>query len=171
MTNSATEPNNFLKAFYWETFLINGACLFGAQSITADSAGKIVPAIIGTYNWWDTTFATHKPIQLPEHTKKALLRVMVPEGTIAPKHPAFLSMDGSSAFEYEDNGDGTYINNMSTNPKATALLDGSEIEIFGIDEIRKIIVINQLQITKPDTSIVKYNADPINFYLNITLFK
>lgn len=163
ITNSSQNPNSFLKAFYSETLLVNGTAVFNAEH-------NGVKSIIGVFPWYDTAFATHTPIVLPAHTKKALIRVMVREGEVAPKHPAFVSMDGLNIFDFDD--DVPYVLNHSANPKCMPLLEGSEIEVYGINEIRKLMFFNnRTYVPAGGGSPIIYNETPVNFLLNITLFK
>lgn len=162
ITNNSINPNSFLKAFYSETVLVNNTAVFNAKHNGIES-------IVGVFPWYDAECTTHTPIELPNYTKKALIRVMVREAAIAPKHPAFVSMDGKVSFDYDD--DVPYVLNHSANPKSMPLLEGSEIEVYGINEIKKLMFFNNRTFTPEVGSPIVYNETPIKFLLNITLFK
>lgn len=163
MTNQSNNPNSFLEPFYNETLLINGAAIFGAKI-------NGIPTIIGTFGWYDVNFEKHTPVELPINTKKAVVRVMVQPNTIAPKHPVFVCLDGNVPYDYDN--DSPYVLNYPSDPKAMPLLDGSEIEVFGYENIKKLMFFNNRSVgSSLDGTEIKYNANPINFLLNISLFK
>lgn len=158
MTNESIDPNKYLKAFYSNMALCNGLAFIGPQTVN-------------TYPWWDTGFTTHTQIDIPKHTKKAVFRVIIPEGTIAPKYPVFVSLDGLTTSDISFNNDGSIdVISVSSDPSAIALLDGSEIEVYGYKEIIKTIFFNnRVKVGAPTQP--SFNANPINFLLNITLYK
>lgn len=172
MTNSSLDPNKHLKVFYSELLLINGAAIFVGESVKLVPLGASVPAIVGVTKWWDSGLASHNPVALPKHTKKAHIRVIVPPGVIAPKHPVFLVNDyNKTDYDLDENEDGSITLNFSTDRKGIALFDGSEIEVFGYDEIRKLAFLSNLEHVIPGPTTLKFNATPVNVYLNITLYK
>ena len=166
MNNSAINPNSFLKAFYSETVLVKAKAAFDGFYLENNAQIK---SIVGVYKWHDTACLVHSPIMLPENTKKAIVRVMVAPGVIAPKHVAFCNMNAVNGSEYTyvlEEPPATYSFTLSPGIKGIALLEGTEIEVTGIAEIRKLLFFNNL------TNVATlYNADPINFLLNITLYK
>lgn len=140
ITNSALNPNAFLKAFFTDTFLCNGTVLF-------DQTLSGVPHLInGLYGKNDTAFATPKTVSLPNTTKRINLRVFAPPTSVY-----------TSNFIAHYNLTGTNYGTPSLTPRCF-LLDGSEIEIYGIAEMRKIVVLQN-------------NFDPQPFYLSISLYK
>lgn len=166
MNNNAISPNTFLKAFYSETVLVKAKAAFDGFYLENNTQIK---SIVGVYKWHDTGFLVHSPIILPEYTKKAIVRVMVAPGIIAPKHVAFCNMNAVNGTEYTyvlEEPPATYGFTLSAGVKGFALLEGTEIEVTGVAEIRKLLFFNNLT-----NGATLYNADPINFLLNITLFK
>lgn len=158
ITNSALNPNAFLKAFYTDTVLVKDNVLF--NGVQYDPITNVPSTIIANvYDWYDTAFVTGKSIVLPAYTKKALLRVLVPEGVIAPKYIAFANLHGAP-----------FLLDALVDPKKMALLEGSEIEIYGFNEIKKLILFNNRSNVVGGVTTL-HNATPIAFLLNITLYK
>lgn len=169
MTNQSTNPNNYLTPFYTNTVLVKEVSIFGGSksNVYSNDTDRII-SIVGVFDVLDNDL--HIPIPLPKNTKKASVRVLVKEGILAPKFPAFVNLDGSIPFDF-DYGDPPY--NLATvaNPKSIALLDGSEIDVFGIENIKKLMFFNNRTMVTGAGATVKFNASPIPFLLNITLFK
>jgi hypothetical protein len=169
MTNNSINPNNNLEPFYSNVVLVKDVAIFGGSKYpTYSDATNGIVAIVGVFDLMDNTI--HTPIILPKNTKKASIRVLVNEGVIAPKFPAFVNMNGKIPFDF-DYGDPPYNLATVSNPESIALLEGSELEIYGIENIRKLMFFNNRVIISGSGAIIKYNTTPVPFLLNITLFK
>lgn len=159
MTNQSNNPNSFLEVFYSNTVVVNDWVNFGDDYTGNDLIMRSV--ISPVFYWFDEIFSQPLNIDIPSNTKKAVVRVFAKEGVIAPKFIAFATLD-----------DGLFSDvNAINNERSIALLDGSELEIFGYDEIRKLQLYNNRQNINAPLDVKLFNENPIPFYLNITLFK
>jgi len=162
-------PNSFLKVSYNEIVRVRGVCLFDGEKAANGERGTI-----GLYEWYDTTFLKHKIIPIPSNTKKALIKVIVPEGVVAPKYPAFYGFLNGTGLDYDYEPPfppslptGNYVLNIGIARRP--LMDGEEIEVWGIDEIRKLTFSNNIIDTPASPKI--FNIAPVVFLLGITLYK
>ena len=158
MTNQSNNPNSFLEVYYSNTVLIQNGVVFGANETDENLVNHSVVSPV--FAWHDEIFDQPLNVKLLSNTKKVSVRVFAKESVIAPKFIAFASLV-----------DQLYLTDVNeANDRSIALLDGSELEIFGYDEIRKLVLYNnRYNITGLDTKL--FNDSPIPFYLNITLFK
>lgn len=139
MTNSALNPNSFLKAHFTDTFLCNGSARF-------DDVNNGQSIVSGLFSKLDTDFENPTELVIPNFIKRANLRVFNPE--FVPYPDKFIA---------GYNLTGTIYGSGSLNPRLL-LLDGSEIEVYGVAEIRKIILFPNIPAQNP-------------FLLSIAFFK
>lgn len=140
MTNSAINPNAYLKVFLTNTFLCNGTVLFD------EGFNDELHQITGLYGKNDTGFVTPISVALPDTIKRINLRVFAPATSVYTTK--FIAHYNLTKENY-----GT----PTLTPRCF-LLDGSEIEVYGINEIRKIVMMQN-------------NFDPQPYYLGISLYK
>jgi len=116
--NVTIAPNGFLSAYSTDTYLVDGNVNFGDIDNGQD-------VITGLYRHDDNLFANPIKLTLAGTTKKVLVRVFSPDGLPPVKFVAHANFEG------------VLYGNPSANPRLF-LLDGDEIEIYGLPEIKKI---------------------------------
>lgn len=140
MTNESLNPNSFLKAHFTDTYLCNGNVKFN------DVFENVANNITGIFGKNDTSFVTPLGLKIPNFIKRINLRVF---------SPSYIAYPDKFVAHY--NLTGTLYGTPSLTPRLF-LLDGSEIEVYGIVEIRKIILMTN-------------NVTDNPYLLNISLFK
>jgi hypothetical protein len=144
MTNESLNPNSFLKCFFTDTFLCNGNVMFDQIAL-----GNQIE-VSGIANKNDTLFASPLTMIIPTFVKRANFRLFIPE---------FVSYPSKFAAIYTLNNEGP-LGTPTFEPMLFAL-DGSEIEIYGLDEIAKFRVKDN----------IFSSSAPQPFYLSMSLFK
>ena len=138
--NVTNPPNGFLKAYYSNTVLSNRTVLFD------DTFNNMPNQITGIYKQDDTGFNIPIAIPVLKITKKMLVKVFSPDYILTPNK--FIAHCNLIA---ENFGTPNFTSRL-------VMRDGDEIELYGIEEIRKLVFLQN-------------NYAPQDYLLQISLFK
>lgn len=143
MTNEAINPNGFLECFFADTFLVKDIVTCADTDIT----GLI--RFTGLYDKFSNSFTApnERIAHIPLNTKRINLRVFEPENiNYGGKFVANYNFDVKKSF------------GPPNDIPRLFLLNGSELEIYSTDEMKKLAMMVHFTTRNP-------------FFLSISLFK